>query len=331
MAKKWDSDTTSSGKLLLLFTILLFNNRAFSLNELSSSSCLNASKATVLRLLRQLEQAKIGILVREKKGRESIYRLERNAETNFSLNPEAIGQLALCRDFMLHLLPDNLRAETAATIASLHCKTNSASQVPAGSLTKGRIDYGPFRHIFATLEQAIKKKLICRAMYKAPQNSEPREHWIAPKRLLAYHETIYVECWLLENENSSQRKYDDSLLLALQRFKSCTLTEISSSALPDIHDDPNRFFGIVKDEPFRAKIRFASDVSEYISERIWSEGQKLEREVDGFLLLTLMINNATEGLAWVLGFGDKAIVLEPEWFAKIVRKNLRNALANYNR
>ncbi len=49
------------------------------------------------------------------------------------------------------------------------------------------------------------------------------------------------------------------------------------------------------------------------------------------MLLTLMINNATEGLAWVLGFGDKAIVLEPEWFAKIVRKNLRNALANYNR
>lgn len=82
MAKKWDSDATPSEKLLLLFVLLLFNNRPFSLSELSST-WLNASKATVLRLLGQLESAKIGVLKREKRGRESYYSLDHDSRRTF--------------------------------------------------------------------------------------------------------------------------------------------------------------------------------------------------------------------------------------------------------
>lgn len=113
MAKKWDGDTTSSEKLLLLFATLLFNKRSFSIAELSSPSCLNASKATTLRLLRHLENSKIGILTREKRGRESYYRLEHGQTPGLAPNPEGVAQLAFCRDLVLHLLPENMRGETA--------------------------------------------------------------------------------------------------------------------------------------------------------------------------------------------------------------------------
>ena len=75
MPSKWDSDATPAGKAVTLFTMLLFNNRAFSLTELSSPDRLNVSKPTVLRLIKQLEQACVGNIRRELRCREAYYRL----------------------------------------------------------------------------------------------------------------------------------------------------------------------------------------------------------------------------------------------------------------
>lgn len=191
MAKKWDSDATPSEKLLLLFVLLLFNNRPFSLSELSST-WLNASKATVLRLLGQLESAKIGVLKREKRGRESYYSLDHDRPPDFSLNREAIDQLSLCRDFILYLLPKKMQHDTAMTIGRLAALAGNGGLHEAGSvggsLTKGRIDYSPFQEIFSTLENAVKNELVCNVAYLASRNSEPREYLFAPKRLTAYRE-----------------------------------------------------------------------------------------------------------------------------------------------
>ena len=59
MGKKWDGDATPAEKLLSLFSMLLFNNRAYSLSELSGLDKLNMSKASVSRLVRQLEHSGI--------------------------------------------------------------------------------------------------------------------------------------------------------------------------------------------------------------------------------------------------------------------------------
>lgn len=331
MAKKWNSDATSSEKLLLLFATLLFNDRAFSLAELSSSERLNASKATVLRLLRQLESAKIGVIIREKRGRESFYRLEHNSPPAFSLNPEALSQLALCRDLILHLLPENLRDNTAMALARLGSLTKTIPCLPAASLVRGRIDYDPFQGILSDLEKAIREKMVCKIVYRAAQKQEERTHLFAPKRLLAYHETIYAEGWLLDDETPAQRKYDDPLRLALQRFKSCELTGISSGDFPELPALQDNSFGFFVEEPFMAKIRFSGDIAYYIMERTWSRNQLIEKHQDDSVTLTLEIANFREGLSWVLGFGENAVVMEPDWFVKEVRRALRHAARNYRR
>lgn len=334
MAKKWDSDATPSEKLLLLFVLLLFNNRPFSLSELSST-WLNASKATVLRLLGQLESAKIGVLKREKRGRESYYSLDHDRPPDFSLNREAIDQLSLCRDFILYLLPKKMQHDTAMTIGRLAALAGNGGRHEAGSvggsLTKGRIDYSPFQEIFSTLENAVKNELVCNVAYLASRNSEPREYLFAPKRLTAYRETIYAEGWLLTSDNPPRMKYDDHLRLALQRFRACALTAYSSAGLPAIPQQKNELLGIVEDEPFMARIWFSGEVASYVAERIWSGSQQVEKAEGGSVILTLHIANFLEGLSWVLGFGDNAIVREPEWFVREVRRTLRRAARNYRR
>lgn len=216
MASKWNGDATSAEKLLLLFVTMLFNPRSFSLGELSSS--LNASKTTVLRLLRQLESSGAGVVIREKRGRELWCRLKRGDAPACAVNPDEIARLALCREFALPLLPENLRGETAMTLAKLGAP--SVGPAIAGSFAKGWIDYGPFEEIFSTLEKAARERLVCRISYMAAGKDAPREHFFTPQRFLASHEAIYVQGWLLQDENPERIKYGDPLRLPLQRFTS---------------------------------------------------------------------------------------------------------------
>lgn len=281
--------------------------------------------------MRQLERAKIGILCREKRGRESYYRLEHNSAPSLSVNPEAIEQLALCRDLIAHLLPESVQDETAMTLASLGGRANTGYAIRAGSLLKGRIDMSRFSQILMNLEKAIREKRVCRVSYQAANNCEPRSHLFAPQRLLASIETIYVEGWLLKDNEPYERKYKDPLRLALQRFKSCEFTGISPEGLPGLPSLKTDSFGLVEDDPFEARIWFAPGVAAYISERVWSKGQSIEKDANGGVILNIKLANLQEGLAWIMGFGKNAVVREPDWLAEAVRREMRQAVRNYRK
>ncbi|MBD5607451.1 MAG: WYL domain-containing protein [Desulfovibrio sp.] len=331
MPKKWDGDSTSSEKLLQLFATLLFNKRAFSLSELSSPAQLNASKPTVSRLLEKLERSGIGRLIREERGRETYFSLDHKSAQIPPISADDVAAIALCRDLVAHLLPERTRLETANIISRLGGRSGDARSPEAISLTRGRVDYAPYQEIFAALELAIRKKLVCQVSYLASANSKPREYPFAPLRLLCSQETIYIEGWILETENPAKRKYDDPSRLALHRFQSCELTEISSAKTPSLPPLKNDALGLLEQDPFEAKIHFAPTAANYVAERIWSKDQTIERREDGSIILTARMANFPEALAWVLSFGKSAVALEPSWFARAIREELRDAARNYRK
>ena len=151
MGRKWNQDMTPSEKLLSVYSMLLFSGREISLTELSRR--LECSKQTVRRLIDQLEAASFGTLLREMRGREVAYRLERPRNLpKISLDPEGLRQLALCRAFMLHLLPENMRDMVDVTLqhaaAYLPEGASSCAMEEMGQAqTKGVIDYSPFQEI----------------------------------------------------------------------------------------------------------------------------------------------------------------------------------------
>lgn len=126
MGKKWD-DARPAEKIVSLYSLLLFSGRKWSLKELSEK--LNSSKTSVLRLIDQLEGARYGKIIKSKEGRESFYEIDRpSGLPRISLDNEGLQQLALCRDFIWHLLPQSIRKSLSATLAL-------ASAFRAGAMT----------------------------------------------------------------------------------------------------------------------------------------------------------------------------------------------------
>ena len=334
MGRKWDGDATPAEKLLSLFSLLFFNDRAFSLTELSAPDKMNMSKPSVSRMIERLERSGIGNIRREQRGREAYFRMERPARLPaVCLNAEALGQLALCRELLANLLPAAMQREIQSGLgqmAALAPKGSAGllSGIGAG-IAKGRIDYAPFREIIHALTQAIREKKACLVRYRAAGSGEEKEYAFAPKRLLAFHEGLYADGWhvTVTAGGSVEQRFGDATRLAVQRMRSCVLTGHSAASLPDPPMPGGASFGFVEEEPFDAVIRFAPSAADYAAERKWSAGQAMERCEDGSLILRAAMGNEFECLSWVLGFGESAEILEPDW----LRKDMKALLGRMRR
>ncbi|MBQ7584870.1 MAG: WYL domain-containing transcriptional regulator [Desulfovibrionaceae bacterium] len=324
MAEKWDKSKKKSDKLLLLYVLLLFNNRGFSTEELKEY--LNCSPATISRLIKDLESLGVANIevIREK---TNIYKLIRsNRIPNISLNPDGLTLLSLCSEFFVGLLPENMQQKIRTSLGqAVTYLTQEKTDIPydiGGFIVKGKINYSPFRSIIENLIHAIQDKKICIIKYQSSIQNEPKEYNFAPKRIIIYHESLYVEGFYVNEQESVKEKDEIILTLAIQRIKSCSLTARSSSSLQDVPKPDNRAFGFIIDEPFEVKIRFSPEVATYVAEREWSENQSIEINEDNYLILKVTMNNINECISWVLSFKDNAEILEPDWLRKEVAKTI---------
>jgi len=64
-------------------------------------------------------------------------------------------------------------------------------------------------------------------------------------------------------------------------------------------------------EPFSATVRFKPAAACYVSERTWSDDQKLTTRGDGSLELEFTATSRPEVISWVLSFGRDAELLTP--------------------
>lgn len=313
MPAKRNPDSTPSEKMIALYSMLLFSGRKFSLGNLADE--LQCSKQTVMRLIDKLESAPFGKLVRSREGREALYEIARPRLPKLSLNAEGLQQLALCRSFIRHLVPASMRKQADATLqqASAFVQDGEDADIDAGfaqSLFKGRIDYSPFQDSLQKLTAAIRGKKICEVAYKAPSHAEGKSFDYAPKRLIAFHEAIYVNGWVVDR---GLKKYDKPTPLALQRVLGVTSTQRSAARLPETPDEHGEAFGLMDKEVFTARIRFAAKAAAYVEERTWSAEQEIVRHKDGGITLTLQSRSPEEILSWLLSFGAAAEALSPAW------------------
>ncbi len=333
MPPKQNPDAKPSEKLLTLYTLLLLRENGFSLTELSHE--LVCSKQTVTRLLDQLEASRYGKLIREKCGKESVYRLDRPKKLPIlSLNAEGLYQLALCRDFMIHLLPDSIRKSVDATLrqASAYLPDDERDDfftVEGQAYAKGRINYTPFQKTLQMLNQAIKAHRACIVCYQASLREEPKTFLYAPTRLLAYHETLRFAGWVVTPEGKAL--YDRPTFLLLHRMKEVVPTRIDTAHLPDTDDRSQSAFGLIAEEPFTVSVRFTPFSATYAAERTWSADQKIEHHEDGSITLTMTARSGAEVISWALGFGDTAEVLAPDWLRQEIAKKVHAMAESYSR
>ncbi|MDR1111308.1 MAG: WYL domain-containing protein [Deltaproteobacteria bacterium] len=317
-------------KILSLYTILMGSRRSLSLAELKGK--LNCSGQTLSRLIGQLESSRIGKVVREMRGREAFFRLDRpSGLPRVALNPEGLRELALCRDFLRHLLPDAIRKnmDTALLQAASMVREGTDPGLDASlgrSMFKGRIDYGPYGEILETLIEAISGQRICVVSYRPSLGAEARRHDFAPKQLTVFHEAIYVEGWMVSKANEA--RFEDHNTLAVHRLISVDITCRDGSRLPPLPPAGNGF-GVMPGEPFIAKVKFDARVATYVAEREWDPDQRKTSLPDGSLILAFHVNGLDEAISWILGFGDAAEVRSPKWLRKAVADKISDMAARY--
>jgi predicted DNA-binding transcriptional regulator YafY len=328
---KWD-EAKPAEKLLSLYSLLMISRRKLSLTELSSE--LKCSKQAVLRLITQLEASRCGKVILSKQGRENMYRLDRPKEIpKLSLTSDGIRELAMCRNFLCHVLPPDIRKSLDSTIRQ------ASVFVPEGidptrvihlgrAAIRGRIDYTPFAETLETLIKAISDRRICDVTYRPNLKGPVKKYAFAPKQLTAFHEALYVDGWMLDKKDQS-RLYDNPALLAVHRFQSVEISGRSSSKLPGIEQEEIGF-GLIG-EPFKAKIKFSSEASTYVAEREWSLDEEKIIHNDGTLTLSLTAKSSEELISWILSFGDRATVLFPKWLRREVMAKIENLLNNYSK
>lgn len=334
------NDSKPGEKLLTLYTLLMLRgDRAISLGELAET--LECSKQTVLRLLDQLEASHYGKLEPPTiQGREHYYRLAKLPPKKLDMGVQELAQLAQCRNMLINILPkrvSDMLGKMAGNGSGLPLPAMPDPDGPQNQLglvyQKGYIDYGPFETQYTNLMQGVRQQRVCRVCYRRSPSKTARVFAFAPMRVVVYRENIAFLGWEVPETGRVAPIYDNSLFLYLQRFLSVELTSRKADGLPSPQTAQEGGkpgpFGIIAGDVFQAKVRFAPEAAAYVYDRQWSSEQKCTICDDGSLELDFKVQSDVEAVAWVLGFGHQAEVLEPAWLRDTVREELARTAAQY--
>jgi predicted DNA-binding transcriptional regulator YafY len=328
MGKKWNTEHGPGEKLLRLFALLLFTPERYSLSALADT--LDCSKQTVLRLIDQIESIGWAKVHKGEDGRKSLFWIERPASPpRIALNPEGLEQLALCRNFLEHLLPPVARLPMDAALqqAMAYVSEADAANVVAaeklgGTFSKGRIDYSETQGFLHVLMRAAQARAVCEVSYRASVLKEPRTFDFAPQRVMAGRDSIYVIGWEVTGKGSVMPLYDEPLLLLAHRIREAHITRRTWKDLPDASFAPDAF-GIMRGKPFTVVVRITTpEAITYVAERIWSAEQKLEFPENDSLILTMTAQSPLEVMSWVLSLGSAAELLEPNWLREDIQAEI---------
>lgn len=168
------------------------------------------------------------------------------------------------------------------------------------------------------LMKAIKENRYVEFSYKgAWRRQEGHGYRIAPYQMVSKAGVWYFAGY-------SKRRKSISLY-CLHRITSINLTEETFEMPKDYKylDDKEISFGIFKGEKKKCKIRFYNESAAYISERKFSEDQRLKKMEDGSIIATFSSGQIYEILRFALSQGSNAVPLQPNELVEEWKNNIK--------
>lgn len=84
-------------------------------------------------------------------------------------------------------------------------------------------------------------------------------------------------------------------------------------------------------DPEDYELLFDSSLANYILEREWHKGQKMEQREDGKVYLKFSSNQRLQVSSWVMSFGTAVEVLAPQSLRDDIRANAEKILEKYRK
>jgi len=173
------------------------------------------------------------------------------------------------------------------------------------------------------------------------------QHAVAEKRKLhiaydSYYERREIELtvhpyWVTFRRRGWYMIAYSEMHLEVRTFKFeriVDLGELDETFRPDPDFNIDHYFGnawhmVRGGDPQHVEVHFSSKVAGNVDEVAWHPTQRTRRRSDGTLVFEADVDGVDEIAWWILGYGDQAIVKEPEILRLMISSHAKNLVRYY--
>jgi proteasome accessory factor B len=273
---------------------------------------LHISVRTAIRYLRALEDSGERIYD-EKEGHRKVWRLMPSArEGVLSLTTSQMVSLFLSRrvfdflegtgfkedlDEIFHQLEAHLKRKDFVATKNLERKLFDVNEAPF--VFEGRIE-----DVNDIITALIREERLSAVHVSVGRGK--KDFLIDPYTLLVYKKGLYLAGF--SHSHQSVRTFGFDGFRRIDWLKGQGFEYPADFSPAQLVEGA---FGLFIGPKTRVRILFDEKVARYVRRRQWHPSQVIEKAANG-VVLTLEVRGTVELLSWVLGFGDKAEILEPE-------------------
>lgn len=184
-------------------------------------------------------------------------------------------------------------------------------------------DYSDKQDVIDTLTDAMFRQETCQVQYHSFHDDQIKSFRIDPLHFFERDGGLYLFV--------RATKYGHIRVLAVERIIAIESTKETFMPPDDFDAETllNGAFGIIYDDPIMVKIRFSPDSARYIKERKWAAEQSVTDQPNGSIILAMKTSGWFEVKRWILSFGPRAELLEPQEMREEVRQEIADSFAHY--
>ena len=181
--------------------------------------------------------------------------------------------------------------------------------------TIGGSDYTQRGELIDTLMICIEDSCVAEITYTSTSDPAPQQIAIHPYGLIYHRGTLYLVAYAPHRGDLRHYKLDriQAVVASTERFSRPDDFQLAEHLAST--------FGVFQSagDLKRIRIRFTPEAAHYIQEHHWHPSQVVTPQPDGSVLVELQLTDFHEVKAWVLSFGAKAVVEEPEDLRELIR------------
>jgi len=184
-------------------------------------------------------------------------------------------------------------------------------------------DYGRFKEILNRVTDAALNHRTIEIVYYTMSRKKETRRKVDPYRVWFFDGTFYL-IGLCHMRNEVR-------IFALDRIKMLHQTKETFKVPEDFNLDDfmGSSFGVYHAPPILIKVWFHPDVAGYIKEKIWHGSQKIHQQDDGSIIFEAQVAGTDEIRFWIMTWGSKAEVLEPESLKEEIRAEAERMVRRY--
>jgi predicted DNA-binding transcriptional regulator YafY len=184
--------------------------------------------------------------------------------------------------------------------------------------------YEKFKEIIHQVNEAVIQRKVIDIVYYTMSRRRMTKRKVAPYQVWFYDGSFYLIglCSLV----------NEIRIFSLDRIKMLHTTDETFDIPSDFDIDAlmDKSFGVFQGPSVMVKIWFDKEIAGYIREKVWHSSQRIQKQKDGSIIFKAEVSGSDEVKFWVMSWGAKALVLEPESLRKEIQSECSLTLAQYN-